>query len=207
MRIIKPLFLLLTGVIFFNTNSYAQTQSVKPGDKAPLFELKSVDGKMISFNSYPSAKGFVVVFMANSCPYSRAYEQRIVELHKQFAPLHYPVVAINSNDPKLSSSDSFIKMKERAKARHYSFPYLSDDQQIVADLYGARSTPQVFIIVKKEDDYVIAYTGAIDNDASNKNPQKTNYASDALNALVNNQKPAIASTRAIGCSITRKKKG
>ena len=97
-------------------------------------------------------------------------------------------------------------MKERAKAKHFSFPYLCDDQQVVADLYGARSTPQVFIVSKNGDNYTLEYSGAIDNDTQNKNSQRTNYTADALNALLNNKKPAITSTKALGCSISRKKK-
>jgi peroxiredoxin len=197
---------LLVASLFSAVNLFAQAPLLKPGEKAPVFKLKNVDDRMISFENYPQAKGFVVVFIANSCPYSKAYEQRITDLDKKFSPLQFPVIAINSNDPAVSPGDSFSKMKERAKAKHFSFPYLCDDQQVVADLYGARSTPQVFIISKNGSDYTLEYTGAIDNDTQNKNPQKINYTEDALNALVNNNKPAINFTKAIGCSISRKKR-
>ena len=198
--------LLLVASLFSAVNLFAQAPLLKPGEKAPVFKLKNVDGRMISFENYPQAKGFVVVFISNSCPYSKAYEQRIINLDKKFSPLQFPVIAINSNDPEISPRDSFSKMKEKANAKHFSFPYLCDDQQVVADLYGARSTPQVFIISKNGSDYTLEYTGAIDNDTQNKNPQKINYTEDALNALVNNNKPAINSTKAIGCSISRKKR-
>jgi peroxiredoxin len=197
---------LLVASLFSVVNLFAQAPLLKPGEKAPVFKLKNIDGRMISFENYPQAKGFVVVFIANSCPYSKAYEQRITDLDKKFSPLQFPVIAINSNDPEISPGDSFSKMKERAKAKHFSFPYLCDDQQVVADLYGARSTPQVFIVSKNGSDYTLEYLGAIDNDTQNKNPQKINYTEDALNALVNNNKPAINSTKAIGCSISRKKR-
>jgi peroxiredoxin len=197
---------LLVAILFSEVALFAQAPLLKPGEKAPVFKLKNVDGRMISFENYPQAKGFVVVFISNSCPYSKAYEQRIINLDKKFSPLQFPVIAINSNDPEISPRDSFSKMKERANAKHFSFPYLCDDQQVVADLYGARSTPQVFIISKNGSGYTLEYTGAIDNDTQNKNPQKINYTEDALNALVNNNKPAINSTKAIGCSISRKKR-
>ena len=197
---------LLVAILFSGVNLFAQAPLLKPGEKAPVFKLKNVDGRMVSFENYREAKGFVVVFIANSCPYSKAYEQRIIDLDKKFSLLQFPVIAINSNDPEVSPGDSFSKMKERAKTKHFSFPYLCDDQQVVADLYGARSTPQVFIISKNGDNYTLEYSGAIDNDTQNKNPQKINYTADALNALVNNNKPAITSTKALGCSISRKKK-
>jgi peroxiredoxin len=197
---------LLMAILFSGVNLFAQAPLLKPGEKAPVFKLKNVDGRMVSFENYPEAKGFVMVFISNTCPYSKAYEQRIIDLDKKFSPLQFPVIAINSNDPEISTGDSFSKMKERAKLKHYSFPYLCDNKQLVADLYGAKSTPQVFILSKKGDDYTIEYTGAIDNDTQNKNPQKINYTADALNALINNNKPAINSTKAIGCSISRKKR-
>jgi peroxiredoxin len=208
MQIAKLSFsvLLLVGCLFSEENLFAQTAILKPGEKAPAFKLKSIDGQVISFENYPEAKGFVMIFISNTCPYSKAYEQRIIDIDKKFSPLQFPVIAINSNDPDVSPGDSFGKMKERAKLKHYSFPYLCDDNQLVADLYGARSTPQVFIVSKKGDGYKIEYTGAIDNDTQNKNPLKVNYTADALNALLNNNKPAINSTKALGCSISRKKK-
>jgi peroxiredoxin len=208
MQIAKPSasIFLLVAILFSGVNLFAQTPLLKPGEKAPVFKLKNVDGRIVSFDNYQKARGFVMVFISNTCPYSKAYEQRIIDLDKKFSPLQFPVIAINSNDPEISTGDSFNKMKERAKLKHYSFPYLCDNKQLVADLYGAKSTPQVFILSKKGDDYTIEYTGAIDNDTQNKNPQKINYTADALNALVNNNKPAITSTKAIGCSISRKKR-
>jgi peroxiredoxin len=186
-------------------NLLAQTTMLKPGEKAPLIKLKSTEGKTVSFDSYPAAKGFIIVFIANSCPFSKIYEQRIIDLHKKYNALNYPVLAINSNDPQLSPEDRISKMKERAKAKRYPFAYLIDDKQVAADSYGARSTPQVFIISKQRQDYILEYSGAVDNDASNKNPDKVNYTSDAVDALIRNTKPAIRTTKSIGCSISRKK--
>lgn len=208
MQIIKLFFgmFLLGTILFSNADLYAQTVALKPGEKAPVFKLKNVDGRMVSFSDFPQAKGFIVIFISNTCPFSRAYQQGIIDLDKKFSPLRFPVIAINSNDPAVSPGDSFNKMKERARSKHYPFPYLSDNKQVVADLYGVRSTPHVFIISKKENDYTLEYTGAIDNDMQNKNPQKINYVADAVNALINNQKPAINVTIALGCSISRKNK-
>ena len=184
----------------------AQTLTITPGTTAPFFKLNNIDNRLVSFDNYPTAKGFIVVFISNTCPYSKAYEQRIIDFDKKYSQVGFPVIAINSNDPELSPGDSFSKMQAHAKARHYTFPYLRDDRQIVADLYGARGTPHVFIISKNDSSYTIEYTGAIDNDTQNKNPEKRNYAEDAVIALLNNKKPAITITKAISCSITRKKK-
>jgi len=185
--------------------TYAQNTTIAPGKTAPLIKLKNVDDKTVSFGDYPSAYGFVVIFICNTCPYSKAYEQRIMDLDKKYSLQHFPIIAVNPSDPVLSPGDSFIKMKEHAKSRHYTFPYLYDEGQVITNLYGARTTPHVFVISKNAGSYTVEYTGAIDNDTQNNNPDKINYVEDAIAALLNNKKPAVTVTRAIGCSISRKK--
>ncbi|WP_431241232.1 redoxin domain-containing protein [Flavobacterium sp. P21] len=98
--------------------SQAQTATLKPGDPAPDFKLKNVDNKEVSFASFPKAKGFIVVFTCNTCPYAVAYEQRIIDLDKKFRPQGYPVIAINPNDPEASKADEFSKMQDLAKEKN-----------------------------------------------------------------------------------------
>lgn len=197
-KIILPLFFIMQGV-------HAQITTITPGQSAPFIKLKNVDNKMISFDDYPKANGFIIVFMSNSCPYSKAYEERITSLSKKYAALQFPLIAVNANNPEVSPENSFANMQEYAKVQHFSFPYLCDDKQAIADIYGARSTPQVFVISKKGTNYTVEYTGAIDNDTQNNKPDKINYLEDALTAILNNTKPPVTQTKAIGCSISRKK--
>jgi thiol-disulfide isomerase/thioredoxin len=202
--LVIKIFLLLVlayPVVLLN----AQYSTIIPGKPAPFMKLKNTDDRVVSFDDYPSAKGFIIVFICNGCPYSKAYEQRIIELNKKYSSSQFPVIAVNPNDPVLSPEDSFDKMKEHAKANHYTFPYLYDEGQVITNLYGAKSTPHVFVISKNAGNYTVEYTGAIDNDTRNSNPDKINYAEDAVSALLNNKKPAVTVTRAIGCSISRKK--
>ena len=199
-------FCLPVVVAFFGTDANAQNHPIATGSVAPFFKLKNVDNNLVSFNDYPAAKGFILIFISNVCPYSKAYEQRILDLDKKYTRLQFPVIALNSNDPSISSGDSFEKMRERSKTRHYTFPYLCDDQQQVADLYGAGNTPQVFIVSKKDTGYTVEYTGAIDNDTQNRNPNKIRYAEEAVEALLNNRKPVITATKAVSCRITWKRK-
>jgi len=203
----KNIFWILLPVIFTYPclATYAQNVTIAPGKPAPFIKLKNIDDRTVSFDDYPSAKGFVVIFICNTCPYSKAYEQRIIDLDKKYSLQHFPIIAVNPSDPVLSPGDSFIKMKEHAKSRDYTFPYLYDEGQVITNLYGARSTPHVFVVSKNEGNYTVEYTGAIDNDTQNNNPDKINYAEDAVSALLNNKKPAVTVTRAIGCSISRKK--
>jgi len=184
---------------------HAQVTTIKPGTIAPDIKLMNVNDKIVSFTDYPSAKGFIVVFTCNTCPYSKAYEQRIIQLNNKYAALGFPVIAVDPNDPVESPGDSFSEMKKHAVSSKFTFPYLYDEGQVVTRAYGARNTPHVFIISKTEQGNIIEYTGAIDNDTQNANADKTKYVEDAVTALLNNSEPTIKITKAIGCRISWKK--
>ncbi len=198
--------ILLVMLAFSAFLSQAQNATLKAGDTAPDFKLKNVDGKEVSFNSFPKAKGYIVVFTCNTCPYAVGYEQRIIDLDNKFRPQGYPVIAINPNDPEASTADTFDKMQELAKNKKYPFPYLFDAGQKVTDQYGAKRTPHLFIVSKTAKGNVVEYVGAIDNDPEGNNAQKTKYAEDVIASLKSNQKPAITQTKEIGCTVKRKAK-
>lgn len=198
--------ILLLALAFSAFLTQAQTATLKAGETAPDFKLKNVDGKEISFASFPKAKGFIVVFTCNTCPYAVAYEQRIIELDKKFKSQGYPVIAINPNDPEASKADSFDKMQQLAKDKKYPFPYLFDQGQLVTDQYGAKHTPHLFIVSKTAKGNTIEYVGAIDNDPEGTKTEKTKYAEDAIAALKGNQKPTVTQTKEIGCTVKRKAK-
>ena len=175
------------------------------GDIAPDFSLKNVDGEYISFSSYPEAKGFVVIFSCNHCPYVVAYEDRMIELHNKYAPKGYPVIAINPNDPEIAPEDSFEKMQVRAKEKNFPFAYVVDKKQKVYPKYGATRTPHVFIVNKEEEGNVVRYIGAIDNNYEDASAVTETYVKDALNALLAGEEITVTSTVAIGCTIKAKK--
>ncbi len=195
-------FALLSCFIFVITAT-AQVKTLEPGDTAPGFNLKNIDGQMISPEDYPNAKGFIVVFTANTCPYAIAYEDRLIALGKKYNSKGYPVIAINPNSPEASSGDTFTKMQEKAKTKGFSFPYLFDEGQKVTDQYGAKVTPHIFLLKKEGSQYKVVYTGALDNDTQNVNPEKTLYVEDAIAALNAGKEIKVASTKAIGCTVKR----
>ena len=90
------------------------------------------------------AKGCVLVFTCNKCPYSVAYEDRLIELDKKYKELGYPMVAINPNDPEVVPEDSYEAMVVRSEEKGFTFPYLFDETQEVAKKYGAVCTPDFF---------------------------------------------------------------
>ncbi len=181
-------------------------QGYKVGDKASDFKLKNVDGKMISLKDYPNAKGFVVVFTCNNCPYAKAYQDRLIELDKAYKAKGYPVIAINSNDPSLSPEDSYDKMIVRAKEKSYSFPYLFDETQEVYRSYGAQRTPHTYLLKKEGNALVVKYIGAIDDNYQDPSQIENKYLSNAIDAVLAGNEPQPATTKAIGCGIKDKTK-
>lgn len=174
----------------------------KVGDKAADFSLKNVDGSMVSLAGMENAKGYIITFTCNHCPYSVMYEDRLIALHNEYAPKGYPVVAINPNDPEVQAGDSFDDMVVRAKEKAFPFVYLFDDGQKVYPKYGATRTPHVFLLDKE---LTVQYIGAIDDNARAVEDVTTNYVVNAIKALESGAKPDPNFTKAIGCSIKAKK--
>src|ERR1700752_4122941 len=109
----------------------------KVGDKAADFKLKNIDNKMVAMADFKDAKGIIVVFTCNHCPFAKKYESRIMDLDKKYKSQGFPVIAISPNDPAVEPDDSFANMQKLAKEKGYSFPYLFDETQTTAKEYGA----------------------------------------------------------------------
>lgn len=171
------------------------------GDAVDHFELRNVDGKMVSLSDYNDQKGVILIFDCNTCPYSKAYNQRIIDLHEKYDPKGFPVVTINANDPNMSPGDSFSEMVKRAKSKNYKFPYLVDESQDVARAFGATNTPHVFLLNKLGNDFVVAYIGAIDNNSRDAAGADKRYVEEAIAALMQGKKVPTTRTKAVGCGI------
>lgn len=183
----------------------AEKKGYQVGDRATDFELKNIDGKMVSLKDFGDAKGFIVVFTCNHCPYAKSYEERITELDKTYKQYGYPVIAINPNDPKVQPQDGFKEMVERAKEKGFTFPYLVDEGQKIYPQYGATKTPHVFVLQKEGGTNVVRYIGAIDNNYENAAEATEHYVKDAVNALIKGEPIQTTKTVAIGCTIKVKK--
>ncbi len=178
-------------------------KGLKIGDTADDFNLKNVNGEMVSLSGIEGAKGYIVTFTCNTCPYAVEYEDRIIDLHKKYAPMGYPVIAINPNDPEVKKGDSFSAMQVRAEEKSFPFEYVFDEGQNVFPKYGATKTPHVFLL---NEDLVVKYIGAIDDNHEDANLVKVKYVEDAISALEAGNDPDPATTKAVGCGIKSKKK-
>ncbi|HQK41138.1 MAG TPA: thioredoxin family protein [Flavobacterium alvei] len=194
--------LVLTAVFVVSGFATDVPTPYKIGDKATDFRLKSVDGKMYSMADYKDAKGFIVVFTCNHCPFAVKYEDRINDLSKKYKSKGYILLAINPNDPALEPTDSYELMKVRAKEKGFAFPYLFDDGQKIYPQYGATKTPHVFLLDKNQ---IVKYIGAIDDNVDSAADVKEKYLENAIAALESGRTPSPETTKAIGCSIKTKK--
>jgi peroxiredoxin len=201
--IMKTLFSLIT--VLFSLALIAG-EGYEVGDVAADFSLKNIDGKTVSMSDYADAKGFVVIFTCNHCPFAKAYEDRINNINQRYEKLGYPVIAINPNDPDVVPEDSYDNMKVRAKNKGFTFPYLVDETQDVFKMYGATRTPHVFVLQKNnEGKLLVKYIGTIDDNYQDPKAVQQNYLSNAIDNLVAGKDPDPNFTKAIGCSIKVKK--
>lgn len=180
-------------------------QPILPGTQAPDFSLQNIDGTTVSLSDYTEEKGVMVIFSCNPCPYVIAYEDRMIELHNQFAPQGYPIVFINPNDAEKQPEDSMDAMRARAEEKGYPFPYLKDEDQSIYQAYGATRTPEVFLLENNGDgSFTVKYTGTIDDNYQDAASVDVSYVNNAVQALLAGSNPNPATTVAIGCTIVPK---
>lgn len=201
----KNAIIVFMALFIIGCTANAKEGGVEVGDKAPEFTLKNVDGRMISLTDYDDYDGVIVIFTCNHCPYSVAYEDRIIEMHKKYAPEGFPVVAINPNDPAVQPADSYEKMIERSQEKDFPFPYLFDDKQKVYPEYGATRTPHVFLLDNRGKYFEVAYIGAIDDNYQDAEYVEEKFVDDAIANLKNGKKVKNNFTKAIGCTIKTQK--
>ena len=130
------------------------------GTLAHDFELPGVDGKTYTLSSFANQKILVLIFMCNHCPYVKAVLQRLIDLQNSFSKYRVQLAGINSNDATRYPDDSFDNMKAVAQERGVSFPYLFDETQETAKVYGAVCTPDLYVYGEGRK---LLYRGRIDD--------------------------------------------
>ena len=169
------------------------------GTKAPDFRLPDTDGKQVSLSDFPGAKALLVAFICNHCPFVKHIQASFAQLVRDYQAKGVAVVGINSNDVANHPDDSPAKMVEEKKAAGYTFPYLYDESQKVAQAYRAACTPDFFLFDK---DRKLVYRGQMD--ASRPGNGKPNDGADlraALDAVLAGKKPSSEQIPSIGCNI------
>jgi len=188
-----------------NTAPKPQKRGYNIGDVVVDFSLQNIDGQMVSLSDYEDDKGVILIFTCNHCPYAVMYEDRINDLHNTFAAKGYPVLAINPNDPEVVPEDDMAGMKQRAAEKGFKFPYLFDEGQKIYPVFGATRTPEVYLLKNEGGKMVIAYSGAIDDNHKNADAVNAKYVENAIEAVTNGKNPDPNFTKAVGCTIKKKK--
>jgi len=207
----KKLIVLITTALFLTsvlvsckrglpeqTKTLEEIGGYKIGEVATDFKLKNVDGTTFSLEDIKDAKGYVVVFTCNVCPFAKMYEDRLIALHNKYAPQGYSVVAINANASPSNEKESFTAMQKRAEEKNFPFVYLADEGHKISPQYGAVRTPHVFLLDKQQK---VQYIGTIDNNANAPEDVTVRYVEDAIQALEKGGKPNPNFTKAIGCPV------
>lgn len=202
---------ILTLFIGLSLNTLAQdVNTIETGTKAPGKEiaLQTLDGKTTNLEQEKGAKGLIVIFSCNTCPFVvgndnfPGWESRYNEIYEKANALGIRVVLVNSNEAKRGDEDSPEAMKKHAADLGYKMPYLIDSNSALANLFGAKTTPHVFFFNEQME---LVYSGSIDNSYESKRKKDENYLLDALTAFQENQPIVTASTPPRGCSIKRVK--
>ena len=194
-------YIVLSFLMVFNLCfSFGQNKVVKD------FKLRNVDGKYISLSDYKSAKGFIIIFTCNHCPFAKLYPPRFNELHSKFLPNGVPLITISSTDTVQYEEDTYPLMVEKAKNEQFFFPYLMDGNQKVAKNFNAQKTPHAYVIWKENGQWVVKYDGAFDDNGQEPEKVENKYVEAAVEALLENKKIEITQTKSIGCQIYFRKK-
>jgi peroxiredoxin len=172
--------------------------TVSIGAAAPDFSLNDTSGESWSLNGAPAT---VLVFTCNHCPYALAWHDRIADAAREYADSDVRFLAINANDAARYPRDSYEAMQSRVAREDWPMPYLHDPTQQVARAYGAKTTPDVFVL---DAEGRLRYRGAPDSDHDDP-AQRAVWLREALDAVLAGREPERAQTTPVGCSIKWKR--
>jgi len=178
--------------------------SLALGAKAPMAttKMKTAGGKEVSIADVKGAKGTLVVFTCNACPWAKKWESRIVQLGNDAGKKGIGMIAINSNDPNVNAADGYDEMVVRSKERGMKFAYAYDATSGIARAFGATRTPEAFLF---DASGKLVYHGTIDDNADNAKAVEKPYLADAVNAVAGGKAVPVAETKALGCGIKFRK--
>lgn len=205
----KLLLLSITGLAFIALTSLTgekeKIKTIANGTSAPMQEvkMKNINGTDVSLASAKGKNGLLVIFSCNTCPFVIGWEDRYPELGSLCKDNGMGMILVNSNAAKRTGDDSMENMKAHYKEKGYNTYYVSDVNASLADAFGAKTTPHVFLF---DGDLKCVYQGAIDDNYKSKDVATKHYLKNALSSLNAGKTIDPADTPAKGCSIKRIKK-
>ena len=169
------------------------------GTSAPAFSLPNINGKVVSLQDFDGAPALLVIFMCNHCPYVKHVASELVRLASDYQPKGVAIVAISSNDIVAHPDDAPDKMREESERQGYSFPYLYDESQSVAQAYHAACTPDFFLFNAKQE---LAYRGQLDDSRPKSDrPLTGKDLRNAIDSVLAGMEVDEPQRPSIGCNI------
>ena len=193
-------------LILATTNVFGQKNpSLNIGETMPMHTkvFEDINEKNTNLSRNLKENGLLVIFTSNTCPFVVMWEDRYEILEKRCRESNIGLVYVNSNQAKRDGDDSIEEMKKHSKKMNYSFPYLIDVNSELANAFGAKTTPHIFLFNNNKE---LVYKGAIDDNYKSIDNVKSEYLLDALKEVYTQKSITISETKAVGCSIKRVKK-
>ncbi len=195
------LALFLFSGLFLMAQKEIKTLEIGSSMPMPDYKMKDVSGKEYSLNDLKKPGGLVVIFSSNQCPFVLAWEKYYNRIYAAAESAGMGMVLVNSNEALRDDEDSYDNMKIKAREQGYKAPYVVDKNHQLADAFGAKTTPHVFIF---DSNGKLVYQGAINDNYQGE--AKNEWVLLALRSLATGAPIEVQTTPAKGCSIKRLKK-
>lgn len=164
-------------------------------------KMKDVSGREISIRNVVKDNGVLVMFSCNTCPYVVKNQDRTVAIGEYAQKMKLGVIVLNSNEAYRNEDDSFEAMAAYAKEQKYKWSYVVDKNHEMADAFGAKRTPEIFLFDK---DLKLVYHGAIDDNPSDATAVGRHHLKEAINELAAGKAISVKESKSVGCTIKRK---
>lgn len=168
---------------------------------SPELKMKDVSGKQFSFNDVKKKNGLLVVFSCNTCPWVIKNQQVASEGFAYAASKEIGVIVLNSNEGSRNAADSKNAMLAYAKEQNYQWPYVMDENSVMADAFGARVTPECYLFDKNMK---LVYHGAITDNPKTPSESTRDHLKVAVDEVVTGKSVSMTTSKAMGCTIKRK---
>jgi thioredoxin-related protein len=198
----KKIFLVLLPIVLASLAFRFSIDPLPIGASLPNPDkkMKDVAGTEVSFKDAMNTKGLLVMFSCNTCPVVHAYQSRTTEICNYAKSKDIGVILLNSNEASRDDGDSFSDMKDYAGGQHYNWPYVVDENSVMANAFGATRTPECFLFSAEGK---LVYHGAIDDNQNGPDEVTRKHLRVAMDEMLQGKDVAVKTTRSVGCTIKR----
>ena len=198
----KKIVFLLAPVALVASLAFSVAEPLTIGSSMPKADLKmkDVSGKEISIKQLAKANGVLVMFSCNTCPYVVKNQDRTIAINDYAQKMKVGVIVLNSNEAYRNEDDSYEAMQAYAKDQKYNWSYAVDKNHQIADAFGAKRTPEIFLFDKN---LTLVYHGAIDDNPSDASAVGRNHLKEAINELAAGKDITFKESKSVGCGIKR----